>query len=348
MIGGEYYIQLKPVDDSLLYGLSSVCPSSTFFSSGRDAIFALITSLPGPRIWVPDFVCKSIYVTLQQTGRQLLFYPVTDQLLPDSAWTSQIQPGDIVFITWLFGIRPTEILSTLAQTGAVVISDLSHKVFKLSNWQSAAAQSTYILTSLRKTMALPDGALLGSQRHEVAAPTEPASESFWAVRAAALLSRGGSANQGFMSDENFHLFKKAEQWADANPAAPRKMSDCARALLATRSENDWESARKETHHNQAILATHLAEKISCPQVKPTRTLPEIAVSSFFPILLEPQQRDKIKNVLADQRIYCPVHWDTSFLDQPHPLSQRILSIPCDARYTHRDMTYIATVITAHL
>ena len=118
--------------------------------------------------------------------------------------------------------------------------------------------------------------------------------------------------------------------------------------LATMSENEWDAERKLTHHNQAILAAHLSDRLPCPQVRPTMTLPEIAVSVFFPILLEHEARDKIKAVLAGQRIYCPVHWDTAFLDTPHPVSQKILSIPCDARYTKGEMKYVATVILANL
>jgi hypothetical protein len=352
LIGGDYFIKLKPVEDSLLYSLTELCPAYAFFSSGRDALFSALTlslrGLSAQRIWIPDFISKQLFDAIRQTGLDLHFYPITEQLLPREEWIGEVRPGDIVFVTHLFGIVQTALLTSLANTDAIVISDLTQKPYNPTGWQAIASQSAYIVSSLRTTMALPDGALLASQKHEIVSPKELPADDFWALRAAALLSRGGSANQGFMSDENSHLFKKAELWVDSNLAAARKMSDCSRALLATQSENDWETDRKQTHHNQAILATHLAERVSCPQVKPTRTLPEIAVSTFFPIVLESAQRAKLKAVLADQRIYCPIHWDTAFLSTPHPLSQKILSIPCDARYTNRDMKYIATIISAHV
>lgn len=350
MIGGEYFIKLKPVEDSLLYSLSSVCPSYAWYSSGRDALFSILSDLPSHRIWLPDFICKAIVDVALQADKEIHFYPVTEQLQPEETWLTNLQSGDIVFISHLFGITPHDMLGKLAQTDAdaIVISDLSHTVFHLSAWQNIASKSTYLFSSLRKTMAVPDGAFIGSQKREIPTPKETASDGFWVPRAAALLSRGGSANQGFMSDENVTLFKRAEHWMDNNPAANRKISDCSRSLLATRSEHEWEIERTETHHNQAILATHLSDKIVCPQVKPTRTLPEIAVCTFFIVLLDPARRNKIKQVLADQRIYCPVHWDTTFLNKEHILSKKILSIPCDARYTDRDMKYIATIITAQL
>jgi hypothetical protein len=348
LIGGEYFIKLKPVEDSLLYSLTTLCPSYAFYSTGRDALFSVLSGLRAQRIWIPDFISRQLFDTIRQTGLEVHFYPITEQLLADEAWVAGIQSGDIVFVTHLFGITQTALLASLAKKDAVVISDLTQKPYSPAGWQSIATQSSYIMSSLRISMALPDGAILASTKHEIDSPKELPVDEFWALRAAALLSRGGSANQGFMSDENNHLFKKSELWADSNPAAARKMSDCSRALLTTLSENDWETDRKQTHHNQAILATHLADRVSCPQVKPTRTLPEIAVSTFFPIVLQPAQRTRLKTVLADQRIYCPVHWDTSFLTTPHPLSQQILSIPCDARYTNRDMKYVATIIMAHV
>lgn len=348
MIGGEYYIKLNQVEDSLMYSLSSLCPSYAFFSSGRDAVYSILSSQAERRIWMPDFICKSVVDAARQADKELHYYPITEQLLPEEEWVDQVRPGDLVFVTHLFGIMQTALLTRLAGTGAVVISDLTQTVYHLASWQAVSARSSFILASLRKTMALPDGTFVGSNWQDVFAGKESASEQFWVPRAAALLSRGGSANQGFMSDENFVLFQKAEQWIDAQPAAKRKISDCARALLATMSEHEWELQRRHTHHNQAILATHLSERVKCPQVKPTRTLPEIAVSAFFPILLEPAKRNTLRAVLADQRIYCPIHWDTSFMDREHSLSRKMLSIPCDARYTDRDMKYVANVVLAQL
>jgi len=348
LIGGEYFIAQKPVEDSLLYSLTSVCANLAFFSSGRDAFYTALVRLDGVRIWLPDFICKPMFDAAQHSQKALHFYPVDAQLAVSTDWVAQVRQNDIVLVSHLFGMMQTELLNRLSGTGAVVISDLTQTVYSLTSWQAAAARSTLILSSLRQTAALPDGAILASAKHDIAAPEQLPSDEFWVTRAAALLSRGGSANQGFMSDENYRLFKKAALWLDANPAASRKMSDCSRYLLATMSENEWESQRLITHHNQAILATHLSDKVPCPQVRPTRTLPEISISTFFPILLEPDQRTRLKAVLADQRIYCPIHWDTAFLGSEHVLSKKILSIPCDARYNDRDMKYIATVITANL
>ncbi len=348
MIGGEYYINLKPVDDSLLYSLTSICRGNAFYSSGRDAIFSILTSLPAQRIWLPDFISKAAVDVVVQADKEIHFYPIGENLLPEEAWIATVQSGDIVFVSHLFGVTPHALLNQLALLDAVVISDLSQSIFHLSGWQAIAAKSTFIVSSLRNTMAVPDGAYAGSQKLDLIAPREPASDEFWVPRAAALLSKGGSAFQGFMSKENEALFEKAERWLDINPAASRKISDCSRAILCTISEQEWEERRKQTHHNQAILATHLSDKVACPQVKPTRTLPEISVSTFFAILLDPVKRNKIQAVLNEQRIRCPHLWDTSFLSTEHTLSKKILSIPCDARYNNRDMKYIASIIAAEL
>jgi hypothetical protein len=346
VIGGEYFIKLKEVEDSLLYDLSLVCPSYAYYSSGRDAIYTLLSSLPTQHIWLPDFIYQAAVDVANQAEKEIHFYPINEQLLPEENWISNLHAGDIVFVVHLFGIAQTALLNKLAQTEAVVISDMSQTLYHLSSWQTIASHSSYLVSSLRKTMPLPDGAFLASKKYEIPLTKESAIEDFWALRAAALLSRSASANQGFMSNENYLLFKKAEQWLDSNPAAARKISDCSRFLLTTESVHEWETQRQQTHHNQAILAIHLTDHFVCPQVKLTATLPEIAISNFFPILVDPAKRTQIRTSLAEKRIYCPIHWDTSFLKTEHELSKKILSIPCDARYNSNDIKYVAASILA--
>ena len=348
MIGGNNYIKLKPATNSLLSTLSIACPNLTLYSTGRDSIYSTLASLPSQHIWLPDFLCHSIYEVARQANKQVKFYPVSRQFLAEDNWIPEIKENDIVFIIHYFGIQQSFLLNKLKNSGAVVISDISMMMYNTHSWQQISEQSAFVLGSLRNTFPIADGGFSSSRSHDIVGPTEPASEHFWVPRAAALLSRGGSANRGFMSRENEGLFDQAENWLKQQPAASRKISDCSRGLFQTVSDEDWNEQRIQTHHNQAILATSLSEVISCPQVRPTRTLPDIAVSEFFTFLVENKARDRIKNALAEKKIFCPILWETSFLKQPHEISSQILSIPCDARYNANDMKHIAKQIHALL
>ena len=70
----------------------------------------------------------------------------------------------------------------------------------------------------------------------------------------------------------------------------------------------------------------------------------------FPIIAE-NNRDKLQLWLADNGIYCPVLWplpEDVYLNYKVSayLSDNMLSIPCDQRYSVDDMEYIAKIIKA--
>ncbi len=348
MIGGENYIKLKQATDSLLSTLSLACPGLTLYLSGRDSISSVLSGLSSNRLWLPDFLPPAVHNVALQTGKQINFYPINHQLLAEENWIDQVKKDDIVFVIHYFGIQQTALLTRLKTTGAVVISDISMMLYNVNSWPLISEQSTFVLGSLRSTFPVADGGFLSSRTRDVVGPDKIASEEFWVPRAAALLSRGGSANRGFMSNENSALFQKAEKWLDEHPADQRKISDCSRALLLTVSDAEWNDQRVQTHHNQAILATHLSQLLNCPQVRPTRTLPDIAVSQYFTFFVKNVIRDRIKKTLEQNKIYCPILWETPFLNPPQPLPAEILSIPCDARYSANDMKHIAKQILAQL
>jgi len=51
-------------------------------------------------------------------------------------------------------------------------------------------------------------------------------------------------------------------------------------------------------------------------------------------------RDYIRNKLVKSEIFCPIHWDMSWLLKENDISNRIFSIPCDYRYNLIDMKFI--------
>ena len=69
-------------------------------------------------------------------------------------------------------------------------------------------------------------------------------------------------------------------------------------------------------------------------------LPAEVVPLGFPVRLE--DRDRIRQLLFDQQIFPPVHWDIrrfvpeSFQDS-HRLSRHVLTLVCDQRYDAEDM-----------
>ena len=70
----------------------------------------------------------------------------------------------------------------------------------------------------------------------------------------------------------------------------------------------------------------------------------------FPILVN-NRRDELQSWLAEKNIYCPVLWplrEDTYLKYKVSayMSDNILSIPCDQRYSIDDMEYVAKAINA--
>jgi dTDP-4-amino-4,6-dideoxygalactose transaminase len=67
---------------------------------------------------------------------------------------------------------------------------------------------------------------------------------------------------------------------------------------------------------------------------------------FVPIIVMNGQRDKLRDILKDNQIYCPVHWPLSKLHTIENvfLYRNSLSLICDQRYSVNDMEKIVTII----
>jgi hypothetical protein len=68
----------------------------------------------------------------------------------------------------------------------------------------------------------------------------------------------------------------------------------------------------------------------------------------YPIIFDTKNtRDKIKNILIKNKIYCPVYWPLDFDKNNlfnHNISDKILCIPIDQRYNETNMKYIVDII----
>lgn len=331
MIGGEYYLSCNEVEGNLAGVARGIWRHIEYRCTGRDAIHAVVSIVSAPRIWLPDYLCESIYRPVRDLGVPFEFYHVERFDSTDGDWDGIGREGDCVLLIHYFGIPQTRAIESLRRRNITIISDVTHLMLNPSYLVQIGSLSDFSVCSLRKTAGLPDGGFLASAEHEIPAATFPAREQFWTLRAAALLSRGGSAAAGFVSDENFVLFRRAEQSLDGAEAGSHAMSDCSRYMLATLPWQEWaaKTALNHTILRQLIDQTGIETNTG-------------GYSHLFPVLLESKlQRDCVRGNLLKMGIVAPIHWDTSFLGKIHWMSDRILSLPCDYRYTEAEMEYSA-------
>jgi lipid II:glycine glycyltransferase (peptidoglycan interpeptide bridge formation enzyme) len=114
-------------------------------------------------VWVPDFFCNSSLTPLRESGVNLFFYPITEELTPDfSACQNLIiqqQPIDLFLLVHYFG-KPTS--TKLSDTfcklhGAWLIEDATHVLQPIPG---VGEVGDFVLYSPHKHLPIPDGAIL--------------------------------------------------------------------------------------------------------------------------------------------------------------------------------------------
>lgn len=336
MIGGEhYFISHEPVEESMAAMLDTSIGEVSYFSTGRDALFSLLVSLPQTAILLPDLMCHSVYHAAQLAGKQIILYRIGEILVPERIPEARFGPESSVFVMHYFGVVDTELMERARRRGSTVISDVTHLLFDSDRLQLVSAMSDYLVASLRKSGPFPDGGFVSSQWHTVIQPGQLFREDFFLLRASGLLSRGFSAMGGFRNDENFHLLKKAEYLVDSTAPGDYRCSYLSQELLRT---IDVKKSVKVIRSNSAVLSRTL-EGI-CLTINTGDT-----VSPYFLCCFDNHNvRDAVRSFLASHRVFCPVHWDTSWQSTPSRHSDICLSIPCDARYEDSQMQFVSDLI----
>jgi hypothetical protein len=338
MIGGDHYITPPhSVANSMRDMLEGCLGNVSYFASGRDALYSLLNSIPHRVVHLPDLICFSVYQACIQAEKEAIAYQVHSDFVHIEAFQLGKISVSCLLVMHYFGVANMELMQRAKVLGVTVISDVTHLLFDGEQVKTISDNSDYVVASLRKSGPFPDGGFLSSRHHPVPKPTRGIREDFFALRSAALLSRGFSARNDFEDEENLHLLRKAENLIDSSMAGDYQCSYYSMELLRT---INLDGNALQIAKNTVTLSMRLSGR--CGTVNT-----QLGHSPYFLCRFESQEeRDTVRQLLADFQYFCPIHWDTSQMPSPSPLSKTILSIPCDARYNESDMEAVAEVINS--
>jgi len=345
-IGGEF--ELRPRD--LDVGSATVAPLPTFgaahelwLDSGRSALTLVARELQRagmrPIVWLPAYCCESVAAPFRRCMLDVRFYAVGAGLDRVDADPS---PGDVLLFVHYFGRRNQTALQrvqTWRDRSVLVVEDCVQAALT----SGVGRNADHALTSLRKLLPQPDGALLAS-RHPLDARIDPADEAFISARTTGKLLRGaGAASASFLP-----LFEQSEQRLDDGRV--RAMSWLSRRLLGM---TDLRQAAARRVTNFARLSRELRRLGSTCQARPLwDTLEDGEVPLGCPVIVDTAHRDALRRHLAQHDIFCPIHWDLSHVtgggfDAEHALSKSMLTLPIDQRYDEDDMTRILQALSTY-
>jgi hypothetical protein len=316
---------------------------AAWYLLGRHALVALLRSLPhrSRRLWVPGYFCFDV-ANYWKAFVEVVTYK-DDPLRSEPDW-STLNPAaeDVVIAVNYFGVRTGEAWPRWRERNeCLLVEDHSHD--PVSGW-ALRSNAEYAFASLRKTVPVPDGAIL------------------WSPRGLQLPGSGASANSGSALKLAAMLWKR--EYLEGRSTTEAKATyrawqqegerefDGANVAFATALSQQYlksgvpESWRQRRSSNVTALLSELGEgndfrPIFCNW--PEDAAPLGAVFEFD----SPEQRDAMRHHLQECGVYCPIHWPAieSIDSTARNLAGRLLTIPTDQRYGGRDMERIAAIVT---
>ena len=343
--GGEHFLDInfkKKQNADAFKILNNLNKSSVFFRSGRDAFNSLIDYLEPSNIWLPNYICDSLW-KVSSFKHNIKWYSIEyDFTFSREYLIEKTQKKDVVLLIATLGYKTLENLQKLSnQIDATIIVDLTHIVLDKKLINEASRFSDYQIFSLRKAFPILDGGLLTSSLPLEIKTKEPdLNDSFLINRSLGLLIRSTSIKLGLDDDKNLKLLKKAENILDKQKIYGRKISFVSRNLLKL---IDYKVCQQQNKRNKNLLFKLI---INC---KNFSLLEErYSISLFVPLIFKSKhKRDLCRKILAEKSMFFPIHWPISDeipLNKANHLSNILLSIPCDFRYSPADIKFISKTL----
>jgi len=294
------------------------------YGCARAALAALLAQRGARRVWLPAYACSALAEAV--AGLEVRWFGVDADLRVDAAGLgAQVARGDVVVGIDYFGRAPdSDFLELVAARRDVVwVEDRAQAMHT-----GAPMWGEVALYSPRKLLGVGDGGLLVSDDPPPAAFGRPAPPPL---------------AQTLRAEDP--LGRHPDRWFPAFQDQERRFGvDCGVMSPATRARLGEVAAEPLIAARQAN-ARRLAEAL--PDLALWRGETFDFAPMAFPIRVD--NRDAVAAALADEAIYCPVHWadlpsDAAAFPTAHRLARELLSLPCDHRYGEADMARIVDAL----
>jgi len=320
--------------------------NAPIFATGRGIIAALVP--PGgtrPRLHVPSYFCHDAAVGASAHFDLAIYRHLPGQGGPDLD-TLTTRPGDWVLAANLFGAEDGAAwVGWRRSHDVVLIEDHTHDPF--SAWARATA-ADYAFASLRKTLPIPDGAVLWSPLGLELPPVGDPAPGGPAKLEAMLLKRAYLRGAPISRDSYRSLQIAGEGLLRTDLGG--RASFVARELLHSARPWSWPTRRK-----QNVRRFLRRMEADAPEgIAPLFATWPHGGAPFAAILVcdNAPRRESLRRFLIDRRIFATVHWPIPAGSDPlyaeaGDLSSRLLTVPLDQRYSPDDVDRVIEVVLAH-
>lgn len=338
-------------------------------------------------VLLPSFLCYSILMPFRRMGVRIEYYRVGADLSVDwedlERKAGRLGSKAVAVIVNYFGFPESgdvvRAICRIRQTGAHVVYDATHSLLNDSPWPAAADASRsdsvlggvsdlasssvpgaspaadVCIMSLRKALPVVDGAAVvwldGAQPAPALSVAGERVDSYFSSRALAMMMKASHTADGLGNPRDYlNLYDQAEAALDREFRANCGMSGLSRSII---KRLDLDRIRRSRRENFVELVKVLSEHgPSCAGLQLLfPELPDGVVPLGCPVVTD--ERDALRERLAARGVLTQILWESPTevpreeFPESRVLSERILVLPCDQRYSPEHMEIVARAASTH-
>jgi hypothetical protein len=300
----------------------SFYPDLIPLNTARNSLEYILTIMGYDTIYLPYFTCEVILEPIRKLGLFYHFYEVDKQLNPIIDYTPA-QKTCFLYTNY-FGLK-SETVKMLSESIHNLIIDSAQAFY------AAPLPGIDTFYSCRKFFGLPDGAYLYT-----------ASESRLNIRQDSSYGRFSHLIKAVDQDTESGYSDFLENDATLNNNDVRTMSTITRKLLAG---IDYEQCAEIRRQNFAFLHAKLGPK---NELKIDLGVDDVPM--VYPLLVN---QPDLSQRLIGKKVFVATYWPNVFEwttpdSTEYYLSENIVPLPIDQRYTLEDMEYMLKIVESEL
>jgi len=333
IIGGVFPLAERPprsAGESVLSSWSKNAAAVSLFHNARSAVRHVVVDRRLRRFWLPAYVCGELTAALDDSGTEVRYYPVRDNLEPDTGFLAErLERGDGVLGIDYFGRPSAPAWRNLikATHGVLWVQDCA-QALDTGDDQFGDVR----VYSSRKLMGVPDGGVLVDVHGILSPPVLRPIEQDDFIEPYRLRAADPDGRE---RERWYRACQAAEAAMTADAVA---MSPLSEAILGSTAIAPLAARRTE---NYLYLFGELND--SALFFDPPAGWAPLG----FPLLTE--SGNGLCRYLAERHVFAPRHWralpsPSVEFPKEHCLSRSLVTLPCDQRYGLAEMERVARLV----
>lgn len=334
-IGSEYW-QVDSIQNKNNLEFLNIGKDKQFLMSGSTAIDYVLHEIKDDLkiVYMPDYCCESMVKPFLDNNYEIKYY--NTDIINNQYEINLNEKCSIFFAMSYFGYECSnmdEYIQEFKRKNIITIEDITHRLFCKNNYCN---NSDYVIASLRKWFPIYTGGIAINMNNAFSVDINNyvVDEKLIKIKKNAMLLKRKYI-EGTITDKDDFL----EQYEIAN----NLITNYKNKLMDEESINILKLLDIKKIINYRKYNANIIDKIlNKNKIHTIYHITDNDCPIFVPIILD--NRDKIKNELIKNKIYCPVHWG-NFMNSDNNIYNVELSLICDQRYSTNNIEdYIGKLI----